>query len=76
MDDGLVRRLPAGIAMYRAAQARMLGDVPGTMAHARRALDLVAEDDHLGRGGAASLLGLAYWTTGDLEAAIAGSPSA
>ncbi len=69
VDDGMVPRLPAGIAMYRAAQARMLGDVPGTMAHASRALDLVAEDDHLGRGGAAALLGLAYWTTGDLDAA-------
>ena len=37
--------------------------------HARRALDLVAEDDHLGRGSPAALLGLAYWTSGDLEAA-------
>ena len=39
------------------------------MAHARRALDLVGADDHLERGGAASLLGLAYWTNGDLDAA-------
>ena len=69
VDEDMVPRLPAGIAMYRAAQARMLGDVPGTMVHARRALDLVAEDDHLGRGGAAALLGLAYWTTGDLDGA-------
>ncbi len=42
---------------------------PAPIAHARRALDLVGEDDHLGRGGAAALLGLAYWTSGDLEAA-------
>ena len=55
--------------MYRAGQARLLGDVDGTMAHARRALDLVGEDDHLGRGAAAALLGLAYWTRGDLETA-------
>ena len=46
-----------------------LGDVAGTVTHARRALDLVAEDDHLGRGAAAALLGLASWTSGDLEAA-------
>ena len=39
------------------------------MAHARRALDLVGEDDHLGAGAAAGLLGLASWTSGDLEAA-------
>ena len=39
------------------------------MAYAQRALDLVDEDDHLGRGAAAALLGLAYWTNGDLDAA-------
>jgi LuxR family maltose regulon positive regulatory protein len=32
-------------------------------------LDLVAEDDHLLRGSAAGLMGLAYWTSGDLETA-------
>ena len=55
--------------IYRAGQARILGDVAGTMAHARRALDLAGEDDHVGRGAAAALLGLAYWTSGDLDAA-------
>jgi LuxR family maltose regulon positive regulatory protein len=39
------------------------------MEHARRGLDLVAEDDHVGRGGVAALLGLAYWSVGDLDAA-------
>ena len=39
------------------------------MTYARRALDLVAEDDHFRRGAAAALLGLASWTSGDLEAA-------
>jgi LuxR family maltose regulon positive regulatory protein len=37
--------------------------------YARRALDLAAEDDHFRRGAAAALLGLASWTSGDLEAA-------
>jgi LuxR family transcriptional regulator, maltose regulon positive regulatory protein len=37
--------------------------------YARRALDLVPEDDHLWRGAAAVLLGLASWTSGNLEAA-------
>jgi LuxR family maltose regulon positive regulatory protein len=37
--------------------------------YARRALDLAPEEDHLGRGAAAALLGLASWTSGDLEAA-------
>jgi LuxR family transcriptional regulator, maltose regulon positive regulatory protein len=69
MDERTFRGLSSAIAMYRAGQALILGDVPATMTHARRALDLVAEDDHVGRGAPATLLGLAYWTSGDLEAA-------
>ncbi len=69
VDEEGFRALPASIAVHRAGQARILGDVAGTMAYARRALDLVGEDDHLGRGGAAALLGLAHWTNGDLDAA-------
>src|SRR5207302_1784786 len=61
--------LPGSIAIYRAASALALGDVADTMKYARRALDLVPEDDYLLRGSAAGFLGLAYWTSGDLEAA-------
>ena len=43
--------------------------VTRTIAHARRALELVDADDDLGQGAASALLGLAYWTNGDLEAA-------
>jgi LuxR family maltose regulon positive regulatory protein len=69
VDQEAFRRLPAAIAMYRAGQALVRGDVAGTMTHARRALAVAGADDHLGRGGPAALLGLAYWTNGDLEAA-------
>ena len=68
VDEDAFRTLPARIAIHRAGQARLLGDVAGTIAHARRALDLVGEDD-LGRGSASTLLGLAYWTNADLESA-------
>jgi LuxR family maltose regulon positive regulatory protein len=68
VDEEGFRRLPTAIAMYRAGQALILGDVSGTMTHARRALEQVDEDDHVGRGGPAALLGLAYWTRGDLDA--------
>ena len=37
------------------------------MKYAQQVLDLVPEDDHLRRGAAAALLGLASWTSGDLE---------
>jgi LuxR family maltose regulon positive regulatory protein len=69
VDEVEFRHLPGAIAVYRAALALAVGDVAGTMAHAGRALDLVAEDDHLPRGSAAGLQALAYWTSGDLEAA-------
>jgi LuxR family maltose regulon positive regulatory protein len=58
--------------MYRAGQALILGDVAGTMTQAGRALDLAGDDDHVGRGAAAVLLGLARWATGDLAAAHRG----
>ncbi|MCU1675809.1 MAG: ATP-dependent transcriptional regulator, MalT-like, LuxR family [Frankiales bacterium] len=69
VDEVAFRGLPTAIAMYRAGQALVTGDVPGSMAHARRALDLVADDDHVGRGGPTALLGLAHWRNADLDAA-------
>jgi len=63
------RRLPGAIAMYRAGMALVRGDVPETVTYARRVFDLVPEEDHLGRGGAAALIGLAFWANADLEEA-------
>ncbi len=67
VDEEAFRHLPVAIALFRTALARGAGDVEGTIIHARRLLDIVGEDDHLGRGGAAGFLALAYWTRGDLE---------
>src|SRR2546421_5216922 len=69
VDEAEFRGLPGMIAIYRAAIALALGNVADTVKYARRALDLVPEDDHHRRGSAAGFLGLAYWTRGDLEAA-------
>jgi LuxR family maltose regulon positive regulatory protein len=69
VDEAAFRRLPGSIAMYRTALALAFGDVAGTITHAQRVLDVIGEDDHLERGGAAGFLGLAYWTRGDLDAA-------
>ena len=66
--EGEFRRLPCWIAIYRAAVAQAQGDVAATVTYARRALELVLPDNHLGRGAAAGFLGLAAWTSGDLEA--------
>ena len=67
-DEEEYRRLPAEIEVYRAALALAQGDVPGTVRHARRALDLSPADDHLCRASAAGFMGLASWASGDLEA--------
>jgi LuxR family transcriptional regulator, maltose regulon positive regulatory protein len=67
VDEESVGRLPAEIAVARAAQALALGDVPAAVRHARRLQGLIPEDDPLGRGSAAALLGLASWMSGDLE---------
>jgi LuxR family maltose regulon positive regulatory protein len=68
VDTDEFRRLPGEIELYRAAHALARGDGPGTVTHARQALGLAADDDHLCRAGAAGLLGLVFWGSGDLEA--------
>ena len=72
VDDAEFRRLPAEIELYRAAQALVRRDGPGTVRHARRALELSPADEHLGRASAAALMGLAFWASGDLEAGYSG----
>jgi len=69
VNDNISRSLRATLAIGRAFHAQALGDVAGTEAHARRALALVPETDHYTRGLASAQLGLACWTSGDLETA-------
>ena len=72
VDEEEYRRLPAAIELYRAGPALARGDLPGTIMHARRAIDLSPEEDHLVRAAAAGMSGLAFWTSGDLEAGYSG----
>jgi LuxR family maltose regulon positive regulatory protein len=69
VDEEQFRSLPASITTARAYHAQVLGDVPGTVTYARRALDLLPRGDYYERGVLAALLGVAYWASGDLEAA-------
>jgi LuxR family maltose regulon positive regulatory protein len=69
VDEAAFRQLPGQVAVHRAGLALLLGDLAGAGADARRALDLVGEDDHLSRGGGAAILALASWTSGDLDEA-------
>ena len=63
------QRLPSAVAMYRAAISLAQGDAVNAMKHARKVLELAREDDDFPRGAASSLVGLASWASGDLEAA-------
>ena len=65
-DGEELRRLPAIIELYRAGLAQARGDVLDTVRHARSALELSPQEDHLVRASAAGLLGLASWASGDL----------
>jgi LuxR family maltose regulon positive regulatory protein len=69
VDEEEFRRLPGMIALLRTAQALARGDMPETVKNARRVLDVAPMNDYLMIGGAASTLGLAAWTSGDLETA-------
>jgi LuxR family maltose regulon positive regulatory protein len=68
-DEEQSRSLPVTIANARAYYAQSIGDGPASIKYARRALDLLPEENHFGRGRAAVILGLVYWANGDLEAA-------
>ncbi|UCH24524.1 MAG: AAA family ATPase [Trueperaceae bacterium] len=61
--------LRASLANARALHAQALGDVPGIVKHARHALAVAAETDYYTRGIAGAMLGLASWSSGDLETA-------
>src|SRR5690606_34159450 len=69
VDKEEFRGLLSSISLYRAANALAQVDIFTATKNARRVLGLVPETDHLRRGAAAGLLGLAYWTTGELETA-------
>jgi LuxR family maltose regulon positive regulatory protein len=71
-DDVELAHLPGMVELYRAGLALVQGEMSATVQHAQQAIDRAAPEDHVVRAGAAALAGLAYWNTGDLEAAHRG----
>ncbi len=69
VDKVQFRSLPATIATARAYRSLTLGDIPGCVKYAERALELTPVDDQVRYIEATSLLGLAQYTSGDLQAA-------
>jgi len=69
VDEEELRSLLATVAVARAYSAHSVGDVPGTVKHAQRVLELLPEGDNPRRLQGLALLGMTYWSSGDLEAA-------
>jgi LuxR family maltose regulon positive regulatory protein len=69
LDKEQFRSLPASIATARAFRSLALGNVPGAVEYAQQALRLTPEDDPVRHSQATSLMGIAQYTSGDLEAA-------
>ena len=69
VDERQFLSLPAAVAVARTYLAQSIGDIPGTVKYAERALDLLPEENHTRRQQTTGLLGLTYWMSGDLEAA-------
>ncbi|MGH1365228.1 MAG: LuxR C-terminal-related transcriptional regulator [Calditrichia bacterium] len=61
--------LAATIASARGYLSLAFGDVPATINHTKRALMLFPKNEYYDLGAPAALLGLAYWSSGDLTAA-------
>jgi LuxR family maltose regulon positive regulatory protein len=68
VDERQFRELPGMIALYRAGYSQVLGNLADTVTYARQALERMPPDFPL-RGGAMALLGLALWSSGDLDEA-------
>ncbi|MEZ4865558.1 MAG: LuxR C-terminal-related transcriptional regulator [Caldilineaceae bacterium] len=68
-DEKAFQSLAASVAAAYAFLAQAQGDTAGSITYARRALDLLPQEDHSGRAVPAAILGLAYWANGELEAA-------
>ena len=65
-----LKALPAMIALVRANNAQMQGDLASTVKYAELALQLIPKDDFARRAQAIITLEVTHWASGDLESAI------
>jgi LuxR family maltose regulon positive regulatory protein len=76
VDEEELARMPGTVETYRAALALIAGDPAGTIRHADRAIARAVEGDDRTLSSASALSGLAWWGSGDLEAAHRGYSAA
>jgi LuxR family maltose regulon positive regulatory protein len=71
VDEAAFAELPAQVAIQRAGMGLINSDPSAAIGHATTALALTRPDDHLQRGSASALVGLAEWALGNLATAEA-----
>jgi LuxR family maltose regulon positive regulatory protein len=69
VDEEQFKSLPVVLTTARAYHAQAIGDISGTIKYAQRVLELSPEGDSQWHGAASSLLGLAQYASGNLDAA-------
>lgn len=67
-----LKSLPAMIALVRASNAQMQGDLAATIKYAELALKIIPENDFVLRAQATITLEVTHWASGNLESAIQG----
>jgi len=72
MDQDDLKSLPGTIALIRAGNAQIQGNLAETEKYAKLSLQLIPEDDVYLRSSAAITLEFIHWTTGNLEASLRG----
>jgi LuxR family maltose regulon positive regulatory protein len=71
-NEAQLKPLPAMIALARAYNAQVLGNLVTTVKYAELALQIIPEDDFVWRAKAISTLEITHWASGNLESAIRG----
>ena len=69
-NEAQLKPLPAIIALVRASNAQMQGDLAATVKYAKQALQIIPEDDFVLRAQANITLEVTHWANGNLESAI------
>jgi LuxR family transcriptional regulator, maltose regulon positive regulatory protein len=70
VEEALLGALPAMIAMARAYNAQVQGDLSATVKYAELALQLIPEDDVYRRAQATVMFNFTHWANGNLAAAL------
>ncbi len=72
VDKAQLKSLPGMIAMTRASNAQVQGNLSATVKYAELALHLIPESDFFRRAQATIILEVTHWSSGDLESARSG----